>query len=536
MAGMDFTWLPQGQDVARLPLGMRVNNPGNIKYNPRLGYAGMLGPSAHTDQGDAQMTFDTPANGMRAMASLLRRKYQRGQRTPMAIIAGQGGWTPGNVAAASNVARTLGIGLNDDIGAAEPGKLAAFMKALTLQEHGAASKLYGDDLYTAAAGAAPMEAGPAMAQGVKQRLGVGTQGGVIASPSAGVDRLKALMAQRYSPEVLSQADDLISSGDAAAKGARSWWDVANTGLATGVGTYFKTQEGEKKKAFDQAMTEGLQNAADAKGIAKLLMSSPDQATQTRGAIMFAEAQAAEQKAAKDSQASFGKTPVIARRGDKLIALQFNDKGQAVEVPLPAGAELSDKIMQIDTGTGTQLYGQNAQRQVGAVPKDLAGAEADKERGKAQEQARQVLPSVESRTDRVLNRLTRLETDPVRGRFTGWQGYGYNLTPTARSYQSLLDEVGGNTFLAAFGDLRGSGAITNDEGMKAQAALTRLQTIAPSDAGFVSALQDARDVFEEIRRNARIRAGLAADAARAGAGDGASSPPDAGAGFTVKRVR
>ena len=144
---MDFSWLPPGQDVGRLPLGMRVNNPGNIKYNPKLGYGGMLGPSAHTDQGDAQMTFDTPQNGMTAMARLVRTKYKRGQTTPMSIIAGQGGWTPGNTEAAANVARTLGIDPNTDLGLNDPERMTAFLKALTRQEHGAASTLYGDDIY-----------------------------------------------------------------------------------------------------------------------------------------------------------------------------------------------------------------------------------------------------------------------------------------------------------------------------------------------------------------------------------------------------
>src|SRR3989304_5560478 len=96
---MDFSWLPPGQDANRLPLGMRVNNPGNIKYNPKLGYSGMLGPSSHTDQGDAQMTFDTPQSGMTAAA-----------------------------------------------------RMTAFLKALTRQEHGESSGLYGDDVYAAASG------------------------------------------------------------------------------------------------------------------------------------------------------------------------------------------------------------------------------------------------------------------------------------------------------------------------------------------------------------------------------------------------
>lgn len=524
MAGMDFSWLPQGQDVSRLPLGMRVNNPGNIKYNPRLGYAGMIGPSGHTDQGDPQMTFDTPANGMKAMASLLRRKYTRGQRTPLSIIAGEGGWTPGNVSAATNVARSLGIGVNDDIGLAEPSKMAGFMKALAKQEHGEASKLYGDDLYAAAAGAPPGEPGPMMAKNIIQRIGTKTEGGVAAAPR-GAERLKALLAGGYDPKVSAQADDLIAQGNETAKGAKNWLDVLNTGLATGLGSYQKAQQEGKRKEFEGAFREELGAAQDAKGIARLLMSSPDQATQLKGAAMFADAQAAEQKAAKDAEASYGKQPTfgVDEATGEPVAIGYNNRGQATRIQNPPGVKLSEKLLSVDTGLGTRLVGGTTHGTIADVPKDVAGVEAEKKRGEMQETARQALPSIESRTDRVLERLTRLATDPVRSRFTGWQGYGWNVTPAANSYQGLLDEVGGNTFLAGFSDLRGAGAITEAEGAKAQAALSRLQTIAPSDPGFTVALEDAREVFEEIRRNARTRAGLAPGAGAGAPGDGAAPP-------------
>src|SRR3972149_2645869 len=155
---MDFSWLPPGQDANRLPLGMRVNNPGNIKYNPKLGYSGMLGPSSHTDQGDAQMTFDTPQSGMTAAARLAATKYKRGPRSPLAPLAGQGGGGPGGRgragkgAAPANIAKTMGIGPDDDLGLEDPARMTAFLKALTRQEHGESSGLYGDDVYAAASG------------------------------------------------------------------------------------------------------------------------------------------------------------------------------------------------------------------------------------------------------------------------------------------------------------------------------------------------------------------------------------------------
>lgn len=531
---MDFSWLPQGQDVSALPLGMRVNNPGNIKYNPKLGYAGLLGPSTHTDQGDAQMTFDTPQNGMSAAVRLARTKYNRGQRTPMSIIAGSGGWTPGNTAAAANVARTMGINPNDDLALDNPAQMAKFLRALTAQEHGNASKLYSDEMITQAAGApaGPTSASTMMAQNVKKRIGVETEGGVMpaAAPAApSIDRLKQALAGGYDPSRLSMAEDMIASGDAAAPKARNWMDALSSALQTGVGSYEKYKEGGKKKEYAELQRQGLANAADANAIARLLMASPDEATQLKGAEMLAQLEA--KKAA--GAASFGKSPTIAVGKDgKLVALQFNDKGEAVQVALPEGVQLSEKLMSVDTGTGTKLVGGTSHGTVADVPKDLAGAEAEKKRGELQEVGRQNFPAVNDKMARLQTRLDKLGNSKMREAFTGYSGYLPNVTPEANDYQGLLDEVQGGTFLAGFGDLRGSGAITEIEGLKAEQAISRLKVLAPSDAGYGEALADAKTVFEEIRQNAARRAGMEAAAPRGAT----TTPAPAAGGFKVLGVR
>jgi hypothetical protein len=134
--------------MAILPAGMRNNNPGNIKY---IGQPGTK-PSVNTDQGDPQAVYATPQEGMRAMYELLLRKYSGGKVTPRMIIAGQGGWTPGNEQAAANIAASAGIGLDDNINLTDPANATRFMRALMLQEHGQASLAYDDTMINAAIG------------------------------------------------------------------------------------------------------------------------------------------------------------------------------------------------------------------------------------------------------------------------------------------------------------------------------------------------------------------------------------------------
>ncbi len=141
---------------ATLPAGMRNNNPGNIKFVGQK-IPGIVGPSTNTDQGDPQAVFDTPESGMRAMYSLLGKKYAGGKTTPNSMIAGDMGWTPGNYQAAANVAKYAGIGPDDDIGFNDPQKAARFMRGLMMQEHGKSSSLYPDSMIMSAIGGQPAQ-------------------------------------------------------------------------------------------------------------------------------------------------------------------------------------------------------------------------------------------------------------------------------------------------------------------------------------------------------------------------------------------
>lgn len=146
---------------ASLPAGMRNNNPGNIKYVGQR-VPGIVGPSENTDQGDPQAVFDTPESGFRAMYNLLAKKYAGGKITANDIIAGKGGWTPGNYQAAANVARAVGIRPDQDINFDDPQMAARFMRGLVLQEHGKASDLYPDSMIVSAISGTPASS-PALA-------------------------------------------------------------------------------------------------------------------------------------------------------------------------------------------------------------------------------------------------------------------------------------------------------------------------------------------------------------------------------------
>jgi hypothetical protein len=109
-------------------------NPGNIADSPwtrrQPGYAG----SAGTDTGHGVAVFATAQAGWAAMAALARDKYGGGKITADQLIAGEGGWTPGNHEAAANVARSMGLGPHDDLRLNDPAMMRKFQIGMGTQE------------------------------------------------------------------------------------------------------------------------------------------------------------------------------------------------------------------------------------------------------------------------------------------------------------------------------------------------------------------------------------------------------------------
>jgi len=132
-----------------LPAGMRNNNPANIKW-AKQGDA--LGPSKNKDQGDSQAVYASPEEGVAAMYKLALKKFDGGKVTANQLIAGNGGWTPGNTAAAKNVAASMGLGPDDNMNLRDPAQLRLFARSLITQEQGAPGKQYSDQMLAQVAG------------------------------------------------------------------------------------------------------------------------------------------------------------------------------------------------------------------------------------------------------------------------------------------------------------------------------------------------------------------------------------------------
>ena len=88
-----------------------------------------------------------------------------------------------------------------------------------------------------------------------------------------------------------------------------------------------------------------------------------------------------------------------------------------------------------------------------------------------------------------------------GRLPEWT----NTSEEAKNAQSQIDYINGNTFLQAYNDLRGAGAITEKEGEAAQAAYNRLRAQQLGTESYKKALAEFRSEVVKLRDIARDRA-------------------------------
>lgn len=167
MTFMDLTPIPGNSGLGFNTRGVKNRNPGNIAFGPWAQAHGAVG-SAGLDTGHGVAVFPSYEDGLKAMHTLALNKYNSGRLSADALIAGQGGWTPGNHQAAANVAKWMGLGPNDDLRLSDPARMAAFSRALSIQELGPEGARYIQDQLrhsggTGSAPASPTTPSPRMA-------------------------------------------------------------------------------------------------------------------------------------------------------------------------------------------------------------------------------------------------------------------------------------------------------------------------------------------------------------------------------------
>lgn len=188
-------------------------------------------------------------------------------------------------------------------------------------------------------------------------------------------------------------------------------------------------------------------------------------------------------------------------------------------------------IQIDHPTQTMLIDPRTFSPIGAIPKGVAEAESEKQRGEAQGKAMASLPTVETAASYALKTINDVNNHPGKQNW-GAFGLGAKLpdVPGSKTYGfgALVEQLKGKAFQQAFDTLRGAGAISEKEGEAATRAIARLDR-AQSRSDFDAALLDLQAIIKSGVATQRRRAGLPVpDSETMAPGFGGAPPPAGGA--------
>ena len=114
-------------------------------------------------------------------------------------------------------------------------------------------------------------------------------------------------------------------------------------------------------------------------------------------------------------------------------------------------------------------------------------------------AKTALPEALRSADFVIGKIDDVLKDDALWNVTGpIMGNTKNFTPWAVRAQSKIDQLQGQAFLEAYQALRGTGAISNTEGAKAEAALARLKAQGVTTEDYKKALNEFRQEVVNLR--------------------------------------
>ena len=198
--------------------------------------------------------------------------------------------------------------------------------------------------------------------------------------------------------------------------------------------------------------------------------------------------------------TFGTTVRTYTEGDKVVPYVVSNYGNIKPVELPAGAQVSAGLTEVDMGTSTGLMNDQSVI-VGSFPKNVGAVAGEKKFGSVEieniiddERSAQKTVDVLGNQFDAINRIlddpeslaaVKAYVGPIQGRLPA-------VTPTQALGESLAKNVSAKSFLRAFEQLKGGGQITEREGAAAQAAIDRLSAFTLSDDDYVAAMKEARD--------------------------------------------
>ncbi|MBP2149976.1 hypothetical protein [Xanthobacter flavus] len=199
-----------------------------------------------------------------------------------------------------------------------------------------------------------------------------------------------------------------------------------------------------------------------------------------------------QRAGKAEQPTYGLNPVwgVDANGNPAI-MQLGKDGNPIQPKLPAGFTVAKDPIKVDAGTHFVLLDPQTRQPITTIPKNVAGVAQQSAVGKAAGEAQAQLPGAEGMAGQIAKQIDDLAADPYLPSMLGPLASSLpNVSADAARVQARMDQLKGGVFLQGYNMLKGGGAITEVEGLKAENAMARLNA--------AQNLQDYRAALGEFK--------------------------------------
>ncbi|MFG1210551.1 hypothetical protein [Xanthobacter flavus] len=211
---------------------------------------------------------------------------------------------------------------------------------------------------------------------------------------------------------------------------------------------------------------------------------------------------------EDGKPKFSLTPQYGLDGNNNpVLLQMGSDGTVRQSPLPPGVSLSGKPLVSDAGTHFVLTDPITRQPITTIPKNVAGVARETAVGKASGEAQAQLPGAEGMAGQITKQIEDLATDPKLPDMLGPLASRMpNVSADAARVQAKMDQLQGGVFLQGYQMLKGGGAITEVEGLKAENAMARLSA-AQNLQDYQKALGEFKDALTTGLAKLRTQAGM-----------------------------
>jgi hypothetical protein len=177
-----------------------------------------------------------------------------------------------------------------------------------------------------------------------------------------------------------------------------------------------------------------------------------------------------------------------------VMMQPGKAGEAITTKLPPGVKVQGKNEErIDAGTHVIIRDPLTRQTIAVIPKDVRGAAQEAAEGKVAGEKKAAvlfdLPTTVMQTETTLSRINELRNHPGKNVSLGViQGRIPPVGGAQADFIERLEQLEGDAFLDAYATLKGGGAITEAEGLKAAKSRLRSSRLK-SKEDFDAALTD-----------------------------------------------